>query len=248
MEAQEKKWTLTIWPERVYHALIAVEIVLVALSLLSQYVRMYPSLFGAQFPQLAHYFVVEFDVNAEANFPTFYSVSMAIAASFLLFVIAYLKSNVRDKYRFHWFALALLLLYISLDDASVIHEKTSKYIKGFSDLGGWFEYKWVIVGLAVVLILGISFFRFWLHLDNKSKILFLVSGALFFGGAVGVEMIGGHWAYSNGTKNFIYVLFTTLEQSLQYLGIATLVYTLMFYIRSYFSFFSVDMTGFSKNV
>jgi hypothetical protein len=210
------------------------------LSLAGQYVRLFPNPLNLNFPLLAHNFVVEFDVNAEANITTYFSVSLALIAAFLLLLIAYFKNAAKDKYRFHWTALALFLLYISIDDASVIHEKVSKYLKGLTSLGGWFEYKWVIVGLVVIGVLALSFFRFWLNLDNKYKVLFLLSAGLFFGGAVGTEMIGGRWAYSFGSNNFTYKVFTTLEQGLQYAGLILLVYSLLLYMRSYFPRFTVS--------
>lgn len=241
MDLQEQNITLIAKPRRTLYILAGMGIVIIIFSLIGQYLRMFPNVLSAHSPLLVHNFIVGFDVNAEANFPTFYSVSMAIAASFLLFVVAYFKNKVGDRYRFHWLVLALFLLYISVDDASVIHEKVSKYLKGITDLGGWFHYRWVIVGLVIVAIFGISFFRFWLNLDNRYKILFLVSAGLFFGGAMGVEMIGGRWANANGSKNFIYILFTTLEQGMQYGGLMTLVYTLLLYIKSYIPNFSVSI-------
>ena len=241
MDLQEQNITLIAKPRRTLYILAGLGIVLIIFSLIGQYLRMFPNSFSAHSPLLVHNFIVEFDVNAEANFPTMYSVSMAIAASFLLFVIAYFKNKARDGYRFHWVVLALFLLYVSVDDASVIHEKVSKYLKGLTDLGGWFQYKWVIVGLAIIAILGVSFFRFWLNLDNKYKILFLLSAGLFFGGAMGVEMVGGRWANAYGSRNFTYILFTTLEQGMQYSGLMTLVYTLLLYIKSHIPNFSVSV-------
>jgi hypothetical protein len=240
MTAQEQGRTLNIKPKVVLSILIGLEISLLILSLVGQYLRIFPNPINLRFPLLVHNFVVEFDVNSEANITTYYSVSLAIASAFLLFVIAYFKYAVKDKYRFHWAALSLWLLYISLDDASVIHEKVSKYLKGLTAGGGWFEYKWVFVGLVVIGILAISFFRFWLALDNKYKFLFLLSAGVFFGGAVGTEMIGGRWAYSFGSDNFTYKIFTTLEQGLQYAGLTLLVYSLLLYIQSYYPRFSVS--------
>ncbi len=240
MNLQEQASNLTIQPRRVVYFLAITEIVLLVFSLIGQYLRNYPNPLNVLFPQPVHYFIVGFDINAEANFPTMYSVSMALASAFLFFFIAYFKHKEKDSYRFHWTVLGWFLLYISMDDASVIHEKTSKYLKGFSNLGGWFEYRWLMIGLVVVAVMGVSFFRFWLSLDPKYKILFIVSAGLFFGGAMGVEMIGGKWAASFGSRNFIYTLFTTLEQGLQYVGLIMLVYSLLLYIRSYLPSFNVS--------
>lgn len=246
MSTQAQERTLTLQPRWALYILGGTEIILLVLSLIGQYLRLFPnsySIHSAVQENLIHDFVAEFDVNSEANITTYYSVSMAIVASLLLFVIAYLKNRARDGFRFHWAALACWLLYISMDDASVIHEKISKYLKGWTVMGGWFEYKWVIAGLAVLVILAVLFFRFWLHLDNKFKALFLISAAMFFGGAVGTEIIGGRWAYSFGSKNFTYVIINTLEQGLQYGGLMMLIYSLLLYIKSYFPRFSVSTSA-----
>jgi len=242
MNSQQQEQSLRIRPKWALYFLGGLEIVILLLSLLGQYLRMFPdsySIYSHYQDNLIHYFMILFDVNAEANITTYYSVSMAIAASFLLFLIAYFKHAAKDRYRFYWAVLAWFVLYISMDDASVIHEKTSRYLKGLTTLGGWFEYKWVIIGLVVVGVFSISFFRFWLNLDNRYKILFLMSAGLFFGGAVGAELIGGRWVSSFGSKNFTYALLTTFEQGLQYGGLTMLVYSLLSYLESYYPRFSV---------
>lgn len=242
MNSQHEEQSLNIQPKWALYIFGGVEVVLLILSLIGQYLQMFPDSYSihSHFQEnIVHYFILMFDVNSEANITTYYSVSMAIVASFLLFLIASLKNAVRDRYRFYWTILAWFVFYISMDDASVIHEKTSRYLKGLTDLGGWFEYKWVIIGLVVVAVFAVSFFRFWLHLDNKHKVLFLVSAGLFFGGAVGTELVGGRWAYSFGSKNFTYTLLTTFEQGMQYTGLTMLIYSLLSYLGTYYPRFSV---------
>ena len=246
MNTQDQERTLIIQPRRVLFFLAGAEIILIILSLIGQYLRLFPGSYSIHSlfqEKLLRDFIALFDVNSESNMTSYYSVSMAIVSSFLLFVIASLKIAARDRYRFYWAALAGLLLYISMDDASVIHEKISKYMKGWSAMGGWFEYKWVIAGIVVVGVLAIAFLRFWLHLDNKYKVLSLLSAGMFFGGAVGTEILSGRWAYSHGVKNFPYVLLNTFEQGLQYGGLILLIYSLLLYLKSYFPRFAVSTKG-----
>ncbi|MCX6060405.1 MAG: hypothetical protein NTW69_19950 [Chloroflexi bacterium] len=200
MDAQNQEKGIVIQPKLALFFFGGIEIILILFSFIGQYLRLSPNSYSIHSliqEKLIRDFIAEFNVNSEANLVTYYSVTMAIVASLLLFVIAYFKHAAKDRYRFYWTALAWFLLYISMDDASVIHEKISKYLKNWTVMGGWFEYKWVIVGLVVVGVFAIAFFRFWLHLDNKYKLLFLASASLFFGGAVGAELVGGRWAYSN---------------------------------------------------
>lgn len=246
---QHEEHRINIQPKWALYIFGGLEIILLSLSLIGQYLQVFPDSYSITShlqENIIHYFILMFDVNSEANIATYYSVSMAIVASFLLFLIASLKNAVRDRFRFYWTVLAWFVFYIAMDDASVIHEKTSRYLKGLTDLGGWFEYKWVILGLMVVAVFAVSFFRFWLHLDNKHKIFFLVSAGLFFGGAVGTELIGGRWAYSFGSKNFIYTLLNTFEQGMQYAGLTMLIYSLLSYLGSYYPRFSVATKELNK--
>lgn len=238
--------TITFNPQKLLLFLGGLWLAILCLSLAGQYLRMFPEHYGSvptTGQDVIGDFIQEFDVNSEANVTSYYSVSLAILSSLLFFVVAYHKYADKDKYRLQWAALGFLLLYISMDDASVIHEKFSRYLKGMSDLGGWFEYKWVIIGLLAVGIIGVAFFRFWLHLDTRFKILFLLAGGMFFGGAVGFELIGGRWAYSFGSKNFVYSVLTTLEQGLQYAGLTTMIYSLLLYLKSYAPQFNVSIAA-----
>lgn len=249
MERNEQTPTLFLKPKSALLIFVVLWLIVIAFSVLGQYLRMFPDSYSISSEvqeNLIRDFTKEFDVNSEANITTYYSVSMAILSSLLFFVVAYFKFAEKDRYRFHWAGLGLFLLYISMDDASVIHEKSSRYLKGLTVLGGWFEYKWVIIGLVVVGLLGITFFRFWLHLDTRYKILFLLAAGLFFGGAVGFELIGGRWAYSFGSKSFTYSLLTTFEQGLQYAGLTTMIYSLLLYLRSYMPQFSVFISNAKK--
>jgi hypothetical protein len=246
MDTQGQDRKLVFQPKWAIYIFGGIEIIAIIFSLTGQYLRMFPDSYHIHTvfqEKLIRDFTEEFDVNSEANITTYFSVTMAMLSAFLFFVIAYLKNAAKDRFRFQWAALGVFLLYISMDDASVIHEKSSKYLKGLSSLGGWFEYKWVFIGITVIVIMGILFFNFWLHLDNKYKALLLISAAIFFGGAVGVEILGGRFAYTFGSKNFSYVLFTTWEQGSQYAGLILLIYSLLHYIKSYFPWFSVSSKG-----
>lgn len=235
MEKQEN--TLIIRPQRIIIFFVITGLILLTFSLVGQYLRLFPNSYSISSPiqeDIIRDFTMEFDVNTEANISTYYNVLILAIAAFLLFAVTALKNINKDKYRIEWAALAWVVLYFSMDDASVIHEKFSKYFKDWTDMGGFFEYKWVIVGIPVVLILAILFLRFWLHLETKFKILFLVSAGIYFTGSLGSELISGRWAYSNGTKNFTYALLTTFEEGLELGGVTLLIYSLLHYLEVYF--------------
>jgi hypothetical protein len=47
------------------------------------------------------------------------------------------------------------------------------------------------------------------------------------GGAIGVEMLGGYLAYITGMGNVSYLIVTTLEESLEMLGIVVFIHGLI---------------------
>jgi len=45
-----------------------------------------------------------------------------------------------------------------------------------------------------------------------------------------MEMIDGNYAFIHGTNNFTYMMLTTLEETLEMVGIAVFVYSLLMYL------------------
>jgi len=80
----------------------------------------------------------------------------------------------------------------------------------------------------------ISYLRFMLRLPERIMILFLVSGAIFIAGALGIEIIGGRHVELYGRYTLTYSFIYTCEEFLEMLGIVTFVYTLLLYISGQF--------------
>ncbi|NER04565.1 MAG: hypothetical protein F6K17_19105, partial [Okeania sp. SIO3C4] len=51
------------------------------------------------------------------------------------------------------------------------------------------------------------------------------------GGGIGMEMIGGYYAYLYDTKNFFYEILVTIEEFLEMLGVVVFIYALLCYWR-----------------
>ena len=142
----------------------------------------------------------------------------------------------RSKFKIHWAGLALIFLYLSMDEAAALHErliKPMRSIVNFEGYSGLFYFAWVVPGIAVVLLFLIAYLRFFLHLENKYKILFFISIATYVGGIIGGEMLSGHFAETIGLKNFEYAMFTSLEESLEWIGCSLTIYSLLLYIQQY---------------
>jgi hypothetical protein len=179
-----------------------------------------------------------FDFDTEMNFPTFYSAITLMFASVLLAVIAYCQKVTNSRFR-AWVGLALIFLYLSLDEFCSLHERLEApfdrllHTYGFTGMSNIFSYAWVIPVGAAVFFLGIVYLPFLFKLPRKTMIMFLVSGGIFVGGAIGVETLGGIQDRLHGEENLIYMLLAMTEEVMEMTGVALFIYTLLNYIKDY---------------
>ena len=98
--------------------------------------------------------------------------------------------------------------------------------------GGLLYYPWVILGGLFVTIVAISFLGFLWHLPARTRWLFLLAGATFVAGAIGVEMISGLQADRFGEENFKYAMIVTAEEFLEMSAIVILIYAVLDYLTA----------------
>ncbi|MER8923843.1 hypothetical protein [Mesorhizobium sp. M0802] len=72
---------------------------------------------------------------------------------------------------------------------------------------------------GIISLLGLAaFIPFLRSLPLRLTVLMLLSAALFLGGAVGLQMVGGKIAEAEGTEVFWYRVETNLEEALELAG------------------------------
>ncbi len=179
-----------ISPKRFSQILLVVIGVLMLASIAGSFWRLVPvdSYF---FVKMRKSFIRLFDPNGEANIIAWYSASALLLCSFLLGIIALAKKTDHDSYTLHWGILSLIFLYLSVDEAAMLHEIADNPLRELFDLGGFFYYSWIIPAGIAVLIFGLAYLKFLFHLPSKTRWLFLVAGGIFVGGAIGMESVSG---------------------------------------------------------
>jgi len=185
-----------------------------------------------------------FDLDAEANMPSWYSASVLLICSGVLALIATAKTQSRDRYRWHWVGLSAGFLYLSADEEAGIHEIIGPLFAGvghwltlhvsssFRYLAAYPVYTWVLPACAAIAIIGISYTRFVFALPRRTGILFVVSAAIFLGGAVGVDVIGARHVLLYGQHDPVYGALVVLEESMEMGGIALFLFTLLRYAQA----------------
>ena len=173
----------------------------------------------------------KFHLDREANIPTYFSGLLLMSVAVLSTLIALQKSAQGDRYRRHWAMLAVIFLGLSFDEVSSIHELLVVPTRSLFGTSGIFYFAWVIPGIAFVLILAISYWRFLWSLPARSRNLFILSAVIFVGGAIGFELMGGFHADNYGQTDLVYSLLTSGEETMEMAGVITFIFALLDYMR-----------------
>jgi hypothetical protein len=176
--------------------------------------------------------VLLFDIDAEYNIPTFYSMLLLLFTALLLLVIAILEKKRKASHSLHWAILSFGFFLMAIDEIVCLHERLVSPIRRLLGAGsrGIFNFAWVIPGIALVLILVPLFLKFWLRLPSKTRFTFLMASSIYIGGSIGFELIGGYYAELHGLKNLAYNMLTSTEESLEMAGIILFIWGLLTYI------------------
>lgn len=221
---------IRLQPSRITVILAAVASSLVLLSLISQFLR-----YG-----LGHDYVYGllpiteqlFHVDLEQNISTLFSVTLLLCSGSLLVLMALLKRQRRDPDISKWMILAGGFFYLATDEGWSLHEKLIEPVRGLLGHGdlGIFYFAWIIPAMAGVALLGLLFLGFLARLPSSTRWSFITAGALYLGGAIGIEMLGGRHAELHGFENLSYQLFAHLEESLEMAGVILFIHALLRYL------------------
>jgi hypothetical protein len=222
------KFQFPLTPGAVTQFLLRVVAGLILLSFLSQLtVYFFPDF------RLGHYFSKIFNVDYEANIPSFYSFLALLFCSILLGAIAHAKKLDSCRYKYHWKILSFIFFYLFLDEALELHEQLIGPTRKLLNATGFFYYTWVVpMGFLVVIFL-LSYSKFLFHLPVSTRKLFVAGCALYLGGAIGTELIGGYLASTRGIDSLPYLILTNIEESCEMLGIVVFIHALISYIKTY---------------
>ena len=174
-----------------------------------------------------------FTVNAEGMIPTMYSTVALLFCSALLMIIGISKHRLSANYILHWLGLALIFLFLAMDEALEIHEQFVGPVRSALDItSGFFYFAWVIpYGVALFVFLA-AYLKFLIELPARTRLLFGSAGCIYVTGALGFELLGGHQSALSGQDNLMYILLSTSEEVFEMGGILIFVYALLSYLGS----------------
>lgn len=217
---------LRISPERLLRDLVGSVAVLAVLYMITRYL----TLFIFEHPTWIRVLNL-FNVDQEISIPTWYSQMLLAAAGLTALLISRLPELRSVKGAGYWFAIGVILLYMSIDEGSSIHEiATGPMKRALGADGTLFHHAWTVLGLAAVVIVVLALFRFWWRLPKKSRLLMAAAAGIYVMGAVGFEMIGGYVS-ANISVGMKYSAVVVFEESFEMLGAVLALYAFLDYWR-----------------
>lgn len=177
-----------------------------------------------------------FHLDSEASFPTFFSAILLLLSSIILFLIYKRDRQEKNKKNVkYWLTLSILFLFLSVDEAIQIHERTMAAThKMISDLPNILASAWVIPYSIFFLIVVGFFLKFIFRLPVKTRNLFILSAFIYVFAALVLELPESYFRKEYGSTHVYYSSIITLQEVLEMTGIIIFIYALLDYISFQF--------------
>ncbi|MCW5879089.1 MAG: hypothetical protein KIS80_09530 [Anaerolineales bacterium] len=185
-------------------------------------------------PQQFSGFRVKFDLDQEANVPTYYSSFLLLTCAALLAIIGLVKTSSGDGWSRHWNFLALGFFFLSLDETAAMHERLIRIFRDWFNPTGLFYFGWVLAAIPLLIMLGMAYYRFFLSLPQVTRRRLFLAVSVFVAGAIGMEMLGGWFEQTYGAQHPAENVLTTIEESLELFGVILLIHALLTYMADSF--------------
>jgi len=132
----------------------------------------------------------------------------------------------------HWLGLALILLFLSLDEALALHEKLTEPLQSVLQTSR--RALWVIPYGGLLVLFGLSYLRFTLRLPPWTRKRVIIAGCMYVTGALLIESLGWYHATHHGQANTFYFLCSLIEESLEMAALVLLLHTFMMHLAREF--------------
>lgn len=179
-----------------------------------------------------------FDVDQEKSLATWWAVVTLSVLSVVTWFVGQSRGFENQKERLAWYALAAGFLFLSIDEACMLHER----IGGKIELDGSLTYaRWIILWVPLAALCGgVVLWMLW-RMSSRMVIGLIIGAVVFLTGAVGTEIVNSQNRYAaatsgrsaleaydfeetqpleiTGKENYAYIAGTALEEFLEMLGV-----------------------------
>lgn len=164
-----------------------------------------------------------FDLDEEESIGTWYSALILFGAGRLaLLQSRYARSGSQGWYSW-WLLMAIGFHLLSLDEVAGFHEFVNTMVE---------DTHWTTYGAAIALVVAVAYLPFLWSLPVRTRWLFVISGCIYIGGAVGVEWATIWYEDNDQLNTLAYNLWTAVEEFMEMAGVVLFIYALLGHIAA----------------
>lgn len=152
--------------------------------------------------------------------PTWLASSLLLGCAITAVLIAQDLAQLRRK---SWWFVGALFAWASLDEAAELHEN----LGGLFETGGVLYFDWVISAAILMLAAALALWPWLWSLPRTTRRRFFAACAVYFTGAVLMELPLGWWTERAGPESLGYALIDWVEESLELCGAVLLLLALL---------------------
>lgn len=171
-----------------------------------------------------------FDLDRELGVATWFSQSLLLLSAALLAVIANQRHRDRASDRKYWIGLAVIFLFLSIDEGASIHEIAVQPVTRMLNIRNSFlVLAWIIPAAFLVLVFALVYLKFWWRLPRDVRMRFALAGVTYVGGALLIESCTSAFAARYGVEHFGFMLVQACEEGMEMLGVCIFIEALLLY-------------------
>ena len=182
------------------------------------------------------------DLNEERGLPAAFSALLLGFTGTVAGVVALLERARRSRWWRHWAGLSAILALMSIEEVADFHTIEIIPREQAVQLTGFLHMTWVIFGAAFVLLFAATYFRFWWRMAPGTRRRFFLAGAVYVGGALVMEMVGGRFYLENG-GGLPLAMVLAVEEALELAGVLLLLAALFHHLQVEFGTVALSLAG-----
>ncbi|MCA1942971.1 MAG: hypothetical protein LDL15_05135 [Yonghaparkia sp.] len=177
------------------------------------------------------------DIGGEAAAATWFTIAMLLAVVAVAVLIAVVERRAASPVWRWWAGVAVVFTAASIDEQLQVHEMLVLPMRSLLGItSGPFWLAWVVPALILVVVLALLFAHFVVGLPARTRAGLIIGIGVWLTGAIGVEMIDAAtfpWRESLNPvpSHLISATITAVEESMEMLGIALVLHTLLVHVR-----------------
>ena len=176
--------------------------------------------------------VPAFHMDQEGNPPAWFASILLFLSGLCLALVGAAQRKLREPTK-AWWALSLIFFFLSLDEATSLHERFGTGLASiFGATGRFLHYGWVPLYGALGVVLLVIFVPFLKRLPRQCQNLMVLAGVLFVSGALGFELLGSLvWAEEIQVDLlWRYYALAGVEETLELIGSSLFIYSLLVFM------------------